>query len=1149
MAVVLHRAPRTDLLVEALGDLLAAPLADPFATEVVVVPARGVERWLAQRLSHRLGAAPGRGDGVCAGVDLRSPGSLFAEVAGTRDDDPWAPDALTWPLLAAIDASLDEPWAALLAQHLGHGMAGEEGDLRRGRRLSVARRLARLLAGYAAQRPALTADWAAGRDTDGCGRAVPADLAWQPPLWRALAERVDAEAPHVRHAAVVERLRAEPGAFDLPERLSLFGHTRLAASEVELVGAIGAHRDVHLWLPHPSAPLWSALTDLGGPVDRAEDRSHERVGHRLLATLGRDTCELQRTLSAIELRDEPVVGGPAGGGPTGGGPTGGDVAAAEPPSTLLRMLQHDLRADAVGDAGARLLDPADRSVQVHACHGPARQVEVLRDVLLGLLADDPTLEPRDVLVMCPDIETYAPLVTAAFGLADVVGPHGHPAHGLRVRLADRALDRTNPLLAVVMRLLDLAGGRAGVGDVVDLAHTEPVRRRFGFRDDDLEQLAGWVRETGVRWGFDAGHRTDFGLADYGSGTWQEGVDRLLAGVAMSDDTGTWLERTLPLDDVGSGQVELVGRLTELVERLRDVTDALVGGHPLDHWLTTLEDGVAALTTVPTADAWQLAQVRRELARVRADAPDPAVPLRLPDVRALLADRVAGRPTRSNFRTGTLTVATLVPMRSVPHRVIALLGLDDGVFPRIGITDGDDVLAREPRTGERDPRSEDRQLFLDAILAATETLVVTYSGADEYSGQERPPAVPLGELLDALDETARTPDGRPVSAAVTVRHPLQPFDRRNVEPGALVPGSAFTFDRAAVAGARAAAGPRTPAGPFLAAPLTPAPLAGSAQAGADDGVVALDDLLAFYRSPARGFLVQRLDVGRPFQEEPLDDGLPVELDGFGRWAVGERVLRDVLHGTTLDDAVQKEWRRGQLPPGRLGWRPLVGIAEEVGPLVDAAGNLRASPARVVDVDVDLGDGRSLRGSVPGVHGDRLVGVSYARLGGRQRLRTWIRLLALAASDDDRPWVGYTLGRPANPRSRKTWQGSRLGPLDHTAVDVLRDLVALRDRGLTEPLPLPVKASVVYAEARRSRADPADARYRAGQTWTGQRGPGGRFDGECADPEHVRVHGPGAPLPGTGEEPRPGEEHPGETTRFGALAMRVWSPLLENERFSD
>ena len=138
---------------------------------------------------------------------------------------------------------------------------------------------------------------------------------------------------------------------------------------------------------------------------------------------------------------------------------------------------------------------------------------MLREVLLGLLADDPTLEPRDVLVMCPDIESYAPLLSAAFGLADVVGPEGHPAHRLRVSLADRALDQTNPLLAVVARLLDLAGGRAGVGAVLDLAHAEPVRRRFGFRDDDLDLLATWVQQAGVKWGFDAAHRADFGLDD------------------------------------------------------------------------------------------------------------------------------------------------------------------------------------------------------------------------------------------------------------------------------------------------------------------------------------------------------------------------------------------------------------------------------------------------------------------------------------------------------------------------------------------------------------------------------------------------------------------------------------------------------------
>lgn len=1116
MGLHVHRAPRTDQLADALGELLAAPPDDPFATDVVVVPAKGVERWLSQRLSHRLGAAPGRDDGVCAGLDLRSPWSLFAEVAGTREQDPWSPDALVWPLLGAIDDALSEPWAVTLARHLGHGADGEEGDLRRGRRFAVGRRLARLLSSYATQRPAVVADWSAGRDTDGTGRPVPPDLAWQPELWRRVAARVEAPPPHERRALVVERLLSDPGSVDLPARLSLFGHTRLPAAEVELLGALAHHRDVHLWLPHPSADLWERLAPLvaDGPVPRVEDRSHEQVGHPLLATLGRDVRELQRSLAPLRPASDAAVGASGGRGPTG-------VAGA--PDSLLRWLQHDLCANRLPeDRATRLLDAEDASVQVHACHGAARQVEVLREVLLGLLTDDPTLEPRDVLVMCPDIETYAPLIAADFGLAEVVGPTGHPAHRLRVRLADRALDRTNPLLDVARRLLDLAGGRAGVSDVVDLAHAEPVRRRFGLRDDDLDQITAWAKDAGIRWAFDAEHREEFGLSAYVANTWAFGLDRLLAGVAISEDADVWLDKTLPLDDVASGSIDLAGRLAEFVDRLREVTDALAGARPLDAWLATLEDGLAALCAVPPADAWQAGQVTRELGRVREDAADAVVgDLRLPDVRALLADRLAGRPTRANFRTGTLTVCTMVPMRSVPHRVVALLGLDDGVFPRSGTPDGDDLLARHPLTGERDARTEDRQLLLDAVMAATDTLVVTYGGASEYSGQRRPPCVPIGELLDALDLTA-TADGR-VSDLVTVRHPLQPFDPRNLVPGALVPEVPFSFDAAALSGARAAAGARPAPPPLLAGPLPPAPR--------DD--VSLEDLLAFFRSPVRGFFKQRLDLTLAREEEPLDDALPVELDPLDEWAVGSRMLDDLLAGGHPDQVRQREWRRAQLPPGTIGWRASEAILEKVKPVARQVLELRSRPARAVDVDVDLGGGRRLRGTVTDLYGDRLVAATYANLGAAHVLGSWIRLLALAASDEDRAWSAVTVGR------RST---SQVGPLDHTAVDRLRELVELREAGLVEPLPLPLKSSLSYARQRRTRSSEEQALERVRtSTWLG------RFPERDAA-EHRRAWGPSDALPGVTDDPGPGERFEGESTRFGALAMRLWSPFLTAEQGS-
>ncbi|MEP6815837.1 MAG: exodeoxyribonuclease V subunit gamma, partial [Marmoricola sp.] len=400
MPLLLHRAPRADLLAESLAELLRVSLEDPFAPELVLVPARGVERWLSQRLSHRLGPDPGREDGVCAGVEFRSPASLIAEVTGTRDSDPWAPDALVWPLLGVVDAHAGEPWCRVLSEHLGHGRQGEEAELRMGRRYAVARRLARLFASYAGQRPTLLQAWEAGptgqEEGDGADGRLAPDLHWQAELWRRLVAEVDQPTPSERQAQVVASLRDDPASADLPSRLSLFGHTRIPVTEAQLLAALGEHRDVHLWLPHPSDALWRALGDLTGAVPRPADESHRRAGHPLLTSLGRDIRELQRTLTRV--RPAPVEQAPVS-------------VPAPGATTLLSLLQHDISGNAVPeDPTTRSLDAADRSVQVHACHGPARQVEVLREVLLGLLADDPTLEPRDILVMCPDIEAYAPLV-------------------------------------------------------------------------------------------------------------------------------------------------------------------------------------------------------------------------------------------------------------------------------------------------------------------------------------------------------------------------------------------------------------------------------------------------------------------------------------------------------------------------------------------------------------------------------------------------------------------------------------------------------------------------------------------------------------------------------------------------------------------
>ena len=1091
MTLHLHRAERTDLLADGLGALLADRPPDPFAEELVLVPARGVERWLSQRLSHVLGCGPDSGDGVCAGVSFRSPGSLIAEITGTVHDDPWSPEAMTWPLLGVIDGALGEPWCRTLATHLGHFHSGEEAELRRGRRYAVARRLAGLFASYARQRPQLLVDWLDGNAGD-----LDDDLAWQPQLWRALVAAVPADPPHNRHDKTVARLRESPS--ELPARLSLFGHTRLPGTDVELLDALAVHHELHLWLPHPSDDLWRALSGVHGAVPRRADTSHRAVDHPLLATLGRDLRELQRGLPENPATDEYLSG-------------------AKKPDTLLGWLQSDIAANVVRPDG-RALAADDRSVQVHSCHGPARQVDVLREVLLGLLADDPTLEPRDILVMCPDIETYAPLIVADFGLGDVV--HGaHPAHRLRVRLADRALTQTNLLLGVASQLLTLAGGRVTASEVLNLAQAAPVRARFSFSDDDLEGITRWVRQSNIRWGFDQEHRRPFGV-DFVHNTWRFGIDRVLAGVAMSDDSHAWIDHTLPLDDVSSNRVELAGQFAEYIDRLQRAVDSLTAARPLQEWLAALSDGITLLTRLDDKDAWQTSQMQREFTEVlRTAGPRADTAMRLPDVRALLQSHLAGRPTRANFRTGTLTVCTMVPMRSVPHRVVCMVGLDDGIFPRLGVVDGDDVLARDPMTGERDIRSEDRQLLLDAIGAATGHLVITYTGANEYSGQRRPPAVPLAELLDTLDMTTT----EKVRARVVVEHPLQPFDVRNVERGRLVPGVPFSFDPTVLRAARTATGQRAERPEFVREPLPPPP--------PDDVVLA--DLVAFFKDPVKGFF-RALEYTLPWDVDGVEDAMPVDINALEEWTVGDQMLNDILGGMTPDEAKQAEWRRGRLPPGQLGWRKATEVRDQAALLAGAALRHRQADAAAYDVDVDLGS-RRLTGTVPQVFGDRLVSVTYSKLDGKHLVESWILLLALTAHDPRRDWSAVCIGRP---KRGTTPREEGLGrPQDH-AVQLLADLVAIYDTGRREPIPLPIKTSYAWALARHCGDDPEkQASYR----WKSD-----RYPGEDEAPAHVRAWGKNARLADLMQPLRSGEQHDGEDNRLGAFAARLWLPMLRSER---
>lgn len=1095
-----HRSHRADELAAALGDVFADVPADPFTPEVVAVPTRGVERWLTQTLSLRLGARPGRSDGVVANVRFPSPREIVEDAVAVAsgvdpDHDPWLRGRVVWPLLEVVDASLEEDWLALLARHLR--AVAPEGEAGPKPRLAAVRHVAALFDRYALHRPEMVRAWAAGDDVDGAGAPLGDDTVWQPALWRALRERVGAASPPERFPGALARVRGEPELLDLPARLAAFNLTRLPAAHLELFSALAEARDVHLCVLHPSPALWDRVAAAGAPSSplRASDPTADLPRNRLLASWGRDVRELQLVLG--NAPEETVAQRP------------------EPQDdSLLRRLQAGVLDDRAPAEG-----PADDSVEIHACHGRARQVEVLRDALLHALAEDETLEPRDVVVMCPDIETFAPLIRATFGST---GPGETPAPGvppdLHVRLADRSLRQTNPILGTVSRVLELADGRMTASELLDLADRPPVRRRFQLSDDDLSRLEGWVGDAEIRWGLDAEHRAPFKLDKVAANTWAAGVDRLLLGIAMTEDPAHLVGGVLPVDDVGSGDIELAGKLAEFVARVRGIAERFTQRRPLHGWATEIELAADLLCDTTERDAWQRAELGRILARAIEGAADQ--PLTLAEVRGLLAERLAGRPTSANFRTGHLTFCTLHPMRSVPHRVIALLGLDDGAFPRAAPRDGDDLVLRTPFVGDHDGRTEDRQLLLDALMAAQDKLIITYTGNDERTNAELPPAVPVGELLDVIGEEE-----------FVRRHPLQPFDPRNFHADA-----PLSFDGIALEGARALEGPRIAAAPFLPDPLPPLE---------DDDVIELDDLVRFLQHPAKELLRRRLDVRYREIEEDLDDDLPVELDGLQKWKVGDRLVDAVLAGCTMDDAIAAERARGGLPPGEIAGATIQEVRGTAQRIVDAANaNLSARSERgAVDVRLALPDGRTLTGTVNGVAGDRLEVVTYSTVAAKHRLAAWARLLALAAAHPDRAFTAVTLGR--GPRG-KVLLATLRAPEDPLVQ--LERLVALMDAGLTEPLPFAPKTSEAYASAvRRGAKNVAKVTE---DKWAGSY----KFPGEGHDLEHQRVFGGVLTVPELTAAPaRPEESGDGwedrAKSRFGRLALRVWVPLLDCEELEE
>lgn len=1109
----LHTSNRLDRLADQLAAVVRPPLASPFTPETVVVQSLGMARWLKQELARRLG--------VCAHVEFPFPRAfadrLFHELLPEKpEDSSFSREVLQWRLFRLLGQLPDSEIFASPRRYLA------EGDARK--RLQLASRLANLFDQYLVFRPDFIRAWDLGAPASLSSGQTLAHTAegWQAELWRQLAAESATPHPAELHASFLKLLRsqgahaddttgasgiASPDFSALPSRLALFGMSALPPFYLELFAALADHTEVHCFVLQPCAEWWGDITTgreserllrhLGRRAGDAAE-AHLEPGHRLLGslgTLGRDFLRL------IYEHADPLEA---------------DSFCAPDGTTLLQQLQRDLlelNDPATQGQEKRLVASGDDSLRVHVCHSPIRELEVLRDQMLDWFQRDPTLTPRDIVVMTPDLATYSPLVPAVFD------PIEDEAQRIPYNLADRGPRQNGQIADTFLRLLQLASGRLGVTAVLDLLECPAVRARFHLAEADLSILRHWVIRTRIHWGRDAQHRDALGLPATDANTWRTGLRRLLLGYAMAGDGTELFAGTLPFPDIEGGAAELLGHFAEFAESLFGIVDTLEHEQSPTDWQRVLLHVVDRFFFNDPATADELAQLRRTLNELsqRMTAGGVAEPLELAVLLEPLAAALEDDTSGAGFLTGGVTFCALKPMRSIPFRIICLLGMNDGAFPRQPPHLSFDLMAAQPRLGDRSTRDDDRYLFLETLVSARDRLHLSHVGQSQRDNRPIPPSVVISELLDHLDASFTTGNEleKLSATSLVIKHRLHAFSPAYFQPESSSP--LFSYSRENCAAARVGAR-RQGLAPFLAQPLDePAP---------EYRQVTLRKLAEFLCHPAKFLLRERLGLQLPSATDTLDDEEPLELDAREAYSLKQDLVGWRLAGrdpARFDAVVAAENRLPHGQPGALAFNEVHATAERFHARL--GDTILAAP---VTVSLTLGEFR-LSGPITPRPDGSLLHFRCAKLKAADRIKLWVEHLAWQQWHTENKIAPKS---PAPPASLLVGEDKtlRYHPVA-TPGEMLTALLALYWRGLQESLPFFPRTALAFYEAERKMAGGKSRSNKspleqAMPSWFGSERP--EIKGESDDAWfHLCFRHEADPL----------------SEEFEQLARRVFGPMLD------
>ncbi len=1039
---------------EHLAELLAAQLQlnppDPFASVQVVVNTWPTSRWLGEQLALGLG-------GIAANIRYPFPGSQLRRIVngvldeGSGDHDPWRANQLVWPVLELLPELVEQPEAAALKHWLGHRQGnGSELDLAR---WQLGRSIADALDDVALYRPDVLARWWAG-SPPAKGDSEP----WQRLLVLRLGERLGVKPFGLRVLEAIARLQAgPPPAGSLPDPLRLFGLSSLAPIQVQLLQALSLHTNVDLYLLTPCRDLWQRCTSRRRVLSDAIALQQPLDGDWLLqasgleARFGRLGGEFQQLLegsgdSRQGLWEEKDLFVDPAAGHRGPGP-----------APLLHQLQQQL-ADPAGQPRLQRAT-GDSSLEFHRCPGPLRQVQIVRDRILQLMADDATLQPRDVLVMTPQVDALAPLVAAVFGDGEATGVT------LNWRLTDRSQQSDASLGRSLLELLRLAGERLTASALETLLESPALQEQFQLSGAEIAALHPQLQRCGFHWGLDAEERG--GLAS-GSLSWA--IDRLLLGLVLPEEPGLAPADTAPL---ASGvSVERLGHWLHLLTRLRHWLIELRRPRGCEAWASCLRALLTDLFGDGGNQAWELPLVLAAIDDWQQAAAGCALDLAAPVVAAVLEERLAADSGRFGHRSGALTISALEPMRAIPHRVVVLMGLDAGTFPRQSQRPGFHLLEQQRRLGDPNPADQDRYVLLEALLSARDHLLVTWSNRDPRSGEELPPATPVRQWLEWLQGQLPCHGG-----GLLVDHPTNPLDRANFLPmGERPPGSC---DQRLLEARQLLDQPTPLAPPLpLAASTAPAP---PPPGSPDREAEAYADLRDWLLAPQDSWL-RSLGLRPREWADGLDDLEPLSLDERSRAALLRQALANP-GAARLDQPetwLERHRGTGQLPPRAAGeleagglsqrWRSLHASLEALGPERRALAQWQGWQQELL-----------WRGST-------LVVLHPARPRSRQRLELWLMVL-LAAAADQTPAGGVVVARG----ERDFGVDLRLtAPDGDSARQELQRLAELREAWRQRCWPVPPETGWVLLEKGTNQAI---------ETWEGTE----RSRGERQEPEQALCFG--------------------------------------------